>query len=96
MGSTGGTALLVGPKDDVTDPKGWDNCGACSDGVEVWAETAPACRSDGGMKLGGSSLGGSFPRTFSASRNMASANCSAFSFPLLVMSHKFLFGETGR
>ena len=34
MGSTGGTALLVGPKDDVSDPKGWDNCGACSDGVE--------------------------------------------------------------
>ena len=56
--------------------------------VEVggWAEEeAKSCccfLREGGIILGGSSLGGSFPRTFSAMRYMASANCSAFSLPV--------------
>ncbi len=40
--------------------------------------------------LGGSSFGGSFPLTFSAIRNMARANCSAFSLPLFSISHNVL------
>ena len=47
-------------------------------------------RSDGGIMEGVSSPGRSLPRTFSAMRNMASANCSALSFPLFCVSHKFL------
>lgn len=47
-------------------------------------------RSDGGTMLGASSFGGSFPLTFSAMRNIANANCSALSFPLLSMSHSVL------
>ena len=47
-------------------------------------------RSDGGIILGASSVGAPFPRTFSAMRNMASANCSALSLPTFSKSHKFL------
>ena len=37
---------------------------------------------EGGIMLGASSVGSSLPRTLSAMRNMARANCSAFSLPL--------------
>ena len=53
-------------------------------------------RTDGGIMMGDSSFGSSFPRTFSAMRNMARANCSAFSLPLFRVSHRFLWGDAGR
>ena len=45
---------------------------------------------EGGIMLGASSVGSSFPRTFSAMRNIARANCSALSLPLFCESHRFL------
>ena len=53
-------------------------------------------RTEGGIMMGDSSLGSSFPRTFSAMRNMARANCSAFSLPLFRVSHRFLRGDAGK
>ena len=45
---------------------------------------------EGGIMLGASSVGSSFPRTFSAMRCIARANCSTFSLPLFCESHRFL------
>ena len=45
---------------------------------------------EGGTMLGASSVGSSLPRTFSAMRCMARANCSAFSLPSFRVSHRFL------
>ena len=50
-------------------------------------------RREGGIMAGVSSLGGSLPRTFSATMCMASANCSAFSLPFFWTSHRFLQGD---
>ena len=44
----------------------------------------------GGIMAGVRSLGRGFPRTFSATKNMASANCSALSRPVFEMSQRFL------
>ena len=78
--------------------EGCDGCELC-DGCEV-CDGCEGCdgrgwlRREGGIMLGVNSLGGSFPRTFSATRYMASANCSAFSFPFFCTSHRLL-GEGG-
>ena len=45
---------------------------------------------EGGIMLGASSVGSSFPRTFSAMRYIARANCSTFSLPFFCESHRFL------
>ena len=45
------------------------------------AEGGDFPRCDGGIMFGTSSVGSSLPRTLSAMRNMARANCSALSFP---------------
>lgn len=44
----------------------------------------------GGIILGASSVGSSLPRTFSAMRNIARANCSAFNLPFFCVSQRFL------
>lgn len=51
-------------------------------------------RRDGGIMATVSTSGISFLRTFSATRYMARANCSAFSRPVLSMSHKYLHTHT--
>ena len=48
---------------------------------DVGVATVCCLRSEGGIMLAVSSLGTSLPRTFSAIRNIAKANCSAFSLP---------------
>ena len=53
-------------------------------------DAAYVCLKDGGIMAGVSSLGRGFPLTFSATRNMASANCSALRRPVLEMSHRVL------
>ena len=59
--------------------------------VEVVGRATVCClRTEGGIMLEVSSLGRSLPRTFSAIRNIANANCSAFSLPFFRTSHKFL------
>ena len=58
-------------------------------------DAAYAFLKDGGIMAGVSSLGRGFPRTFSATRNMANANCSALRRPVLEMSQRFLSKLTG-
>ena len=58
--------------------------------VAVANEAAYACLKDGGIMARVSSLGRGFPLTFSATRNMASANCSALRRPVFDMSQRFL------
>ena len=53
-------------------------------------DAAYVCLKDGGIIAGVSSLGRGFPLTFSATRNMASANCSALRRPVFEMSQRFL------
>ena len=53
-------------------------------------DAAYVCLKDGGIMAGVSSLGRGFPLTFSATRNMASANCSALRRPVLEMSQRVL------
>ena len=57
---------------------------------EAATDAAYVCLKDGGIMAGVSSLGRGFPLTFSATRNMASANCSALRRPVLEMSQRFL------
>lgn len=57
---------------------------------EAATDAAYVCLKDGGIMAGVSSLGRGFPLTFSATRNMARANCSALRRPVLEMSHRFL------
>ena len=60
------------------------------DAVDASTEAAYVCLNDGGIMAGVSSLGRGFPLTFSATRNIASANCSALRRPVLDMSQRFL------
>ena len=73
--------------------EGCDGCEVC-DGCEG-CDGCGCLRREGGIMMGVNSLGGSFPRTFSATRYMASANCSAFSFPFFWTSHRLLGGRGG-
>ena len=57
---------------------------------EVATDAAYVCLKDGGIMAGVSSLGRGFPLTLSATRNMASANCSALRRPVFEMSQRFL------
>lgn len=67
-------------RSDVTDELvGAEVVGVAAEGVG--GATVCCLRSEGGIMLAVSSLGTSLPRTFSAIRNMARANCSAFSLP---------------
>ena len=57
---------------------------------EAATDAAYVCLKVGGIMAGVSSLGRGFPLTFSATRNMASANCSALRRPVFEMSQRFL------
>lgn len=57
----------------------------------VEMDAAYAFLKEGGIIAGVSSFGRGFPLTLSATRNMASANCSALSRPVLEMSQRFLY-----
>lgn len=70
--------------------EGCEGCEGCAGGC------CCCLRREGGIMAAVSSLGGSFPRTFSATRCMASANCSAFNLPFFWMSHRFLQGGNTR
>lgn len=59
-------------------------------GEEAATDAAYVCLKDGGIMARVSSLGRGFPLTFSATRNMASANCSALRRPVLEISQRFL------
>ena len=56
----------------------------------VETDAAYAFLKEGGIIAGVRSFGRGFPLTFSATRNMASANCSALSRPVLEISQRFL------
>ena len=100
-----GTALALGDgerdMDVITAGAMVAEAGVGNRAVEVVGGTTDrvtdgCLRTDGGIMFGGSSLeGGSFPRTFSAIRYMARANCSALSLPLFCTSQRFL-GSRGR
>ena len=53
-------------------------------------DDAYAFLKEGGIIAGVRSFGRGFPLTFSATRNMASANCSALSRPVFEISQRFL------
>ena len=57
---------------------------------DVETDAAYTFLKEGGIIAGVRSFGRGFPLTFSATRNMANANCSALSRPVLEISQRFL------
>ena len=90
-----GVGRNVGVATPVADEREEEECdeGIAWPGGGMVAEGGDFPRREGGIMLGASSIGRSLPRTFSAMRYMAKANCSAVSLPRFCVSHKVLNRE---